>query len=64
MAKIALNKDIKADLNLPREGKQAFWQWYRVHEGDWLVKVKVGWGIRFKVKVRDLRRVFDLFFGG
>ena len=61
--KIKFNEDLEANLRLPAEANNAFWDWYHAHESEEIFRIKVAW-IKFKVRVRDLRRLFDMLFGG
>lgn len=61
--KLKFNEDLDVDLELPESSKRLFWLWFNHYKNTEIVAVKL-WFIKFKIKVKDLRPIFNLLFGG
>jgi len=61
--KLKFNENLEANLDLPESSKKLFWLWFNHHKSTEIVAVKL-WFIKFKIKVKDLRPIFNLLFGG
>jgi len=61
--KLKFNEDLEANLDLPESSKRLFWLWFNTHKKTEIVSVKL-WFLKFKIKVKDLRPIFNLLFGG